>query len=136
MSFHVAILQICEGQFWDGKTWYQPEHWVVAILVGSHLMINFCCSVHLWAHMHLSFCELLARMNTHFCEFYFELSVSIKTKLLIRYMQAVVDEIVFGNADPLKVVAISLYMLPLITTFFYWLFLIYSIQEAGIWVSS
>jgi hypothetical protein len=27
-------------------------------------------------------------------------------------------------------------MLPLVTTFFYWLFLIYSIQEAGIWVSS
>jgi hypothetical protein len=34
-------------------------------------------------------------------------------------MQAVVDEIVFGNADPLKVVAISLHMLPLVTTFFY-----------------
>jgi len=92
---------------------------VVAILVGSRLMINFCCPVHLLAHMHLNFCELLARMNTHFCEFYFELSVSIKTKLLIRYMQAVVDEIVFGNADPLKVVAISLHMLPLVTTFFY-----------------
>lgn len=41
MSFHVAILQICEGQIWDGKTWYQPEHWVVAILVGSRQMINF-----------------------------------------------------------------------------------------------
>lgn len=51
--------------------------------------------------------ECLSVLSTEFLFSYFY-SFEFSEKVPYRYMQAVVDEIVCGNVDPLKVVEISL----------------------------